>query len=288
MPRPAGLRDRGLRVVRSALGERRVHSAGRAWRRLRMRSGTRVVLFRGARIELDPGSANSESVLAGRFERALLDFVLARLGPGDSCVDVGAHVGYWTLPLAVAVGPPGRVVAVEAFQPNVERLRANLARNGVTNTEVRHAAASDVSGTATLRVSGTSSSWNSIVSSGTYFQDSVQVVQVPAVALDDLNLGPVDLVKIDVEGAEQQVIAGAGNLLSRAGMLVMEVGGARVTSAAYVDAAAALLFSFDRVLALDKRAGALVDVASPAQLRERWTDVADVTKLVALRQRLVD
>src|SRR5687767_2246787 len=103
---------RGMLVggLRRMLGEHRTHRVGRALRRSRMRAGTRTVTFRGVRLKLDPSSANSESVLAGRFERPLLDFVLPRLRPGDVCVDVGAHVGYWTVPLAAAVGPAGRVV----------------------------------------------------------------------------------------------------------------------------------------------------------------------------------
>jgi FkbM family methyltransferase len=283
---PAGQDARAavLSVLRVVLGEPRVHAWGRALRRRRIDRGQRVVRFRGVTIELDPTSANSESVLAGRFERPLLDFVLPRLAPGDQCLDVGAHVGYWTVPVAAAVGATGRVMAVEAYRPNVERLSANLARNGLTNTEIVHAAAAAEAGSARLRVSGTSSSWNSIVSGGSYFNDETAVVEVPAVALDDLDLpGPLALVKVDVEGAEELVVAGASAVLARARILVMEVGGARVTSEEYVRSVSEMLFSFDEVYAVNKRAGALTAVPSADELRRRWTDVADVTKVVACR-----
>jgi FkbM family methyltransferase len=285
VPPAAAARATVLRVLRQVLGERAVHRIGRFARRVAIGRRGRVVSFRGVQLELDPGSANSESVLAGRFERPLLDFVLPRLRPGDCCLDVGAHVGYWAVPLAAAVGPAGRVVAVEAHQPNVARLEANLARNGLANTEVRHAAAGATTGRAQLRVSSASSSWNSVVGSGTYFDDAVSLVDVPAVALDDLEL-PEDLalVKIDVEGAEEQVVAGAAELLRRTRMLVMEVGGERVTSAAYVASVTELLFGgFDQVLAVDKSTGTLVSVGSRDDFHRRWTDVADVTKVVALR-----
>lgn len=276
---------RGLKLARAALGEARVHKLGNSLRSARIKAGLRTVDFRGVRLDLDPTSANSESVLAGRFERPLLDFVLARLQPGDVCVDVGAHVGYWTAPLAAAVGPTGKVVAIEAHEPNVVRLRGNLERNGLTNTEVIYAAAQEHPGIAELQVSGTSSSWNSLVSSGTYFPGSVKVVSVPAVSLDGIVTFPtIDLVKIDVEGAEQSVLAGAVGVLGRTRMLVLEIGGERVTPAGYVDAVVGVLFEhFDEVLAVDKSAGRLVSVEDAASLRHGWTDRSDVTKVVACK-----
>ncbi|MBA2531897.1 MAG: FkbM family methyltransferase [Nocardioidaceae bacterium] len=277
---------RPLRAARRLLGESRVHRLGRLLRRTRIRLGVRRVTFRGVRLELDPHSANSESVLAGRFERALLDFVIPRVPAGGFCVDVGAHVGYWTVPLAAAVGPTGHVVAIEAHEPNVLRLRRNLDLNDLTNTDVLNAAAQDRSGQAQLGVSGTSSSWNSLVSSGTYFQDSVSVVTVPAVSLDALTLPEsIDLLKIDVEGAEDSVLAGAATVLPRCSMLVLEIGGLRVTSESYVASVTQKLFdSFPEVHAVDKSADRLVPVGSVADLRTRWIDRQDVTKVVAVRR----
>lgn len=280
---PAGL----LRAAaRRTFGVARVHRLGRFLRRTRIRLGARRVIFRGVRLDLDPGSANSESVLAGRFERLLLDYVLPRVPVGGTCVDVGAHVGYWTVLLSAAVGPTGRVVAVEAHEPNVRRLRHNLALNGLANVDIVHAAAQASSGEAQLRVSGTSSSWNSIVASGTYFQDSVRVVTVPAVALADLPLpGRIDLLKIDVEGAEDSVLAGAAGVLDRCSLLVLEIGGLRVTSEDYVASVTQRLFeSFDEVHAVDKAADRLVPVNGADHLRSGWTDRLDVTKVIAVRR----
>lgn len=279
------VRGQTLRIARRVFGDAAVHKSGRFLRRARIRAGAQTVTFRGVRIQLDPGSANSESVLAGRFERPLLDSVLDRLPRGGACVDVGAHVGYWTVPLASAVGARGSVMAIEAHEPNVQRLRRNVELNRFTHVAVLHAAAQATSGTAELRVSGTSSSWNSIAASGTYFRDAVSVVTVPAVALDDLTLPDViDLLKIDVEGAEESVLAGAEQLLKRCRMLVLEIGGVRVTSEAYVASVTRLLFdNFDEVRAVDKSADRLVPVLSAADLRSRWTDRVDVTKVLALR-----
>ena len=72
--------------------------------------------------------------------------VVDTLGTGDVFVDVGANVGYFSLLAARAVGPTGRVVAIEAVSEIAEAARANADRNDLGNIEVIEAAASDAVG----------------------------------------------------------------------------------------------------------------------------------------------
>ena len=152
----------------------------------------------------------------GHFESAELEAALAAVAPGDTVIDVGANIGLLTCPLAWAVGSEGTVVAVEPLADNVRRLRANLERNGLENTQVIEAAAAEEDGRRLLRVAGDPAfaSLLPIVKHST-----VDKVEVPVRSLDSIwsELGQPDvaLVKIDVEGAELDVIEGAAQLLEQ-------------------------------------------------------------------------
>ncbi len=151
--------------------------------------------------------------LADRYELNELDFVRATVRPGDAVVDLGAHIGAYTLRLARLVGPSGRVTALEAGGAHVECLRRSVAANHLeTWTDVLHAAASDVNGRAWLRhPSPESSSAHSWLGERTE-EDGEQVATV---RLDDVIEGPVQFVKVDIEGAEGLALRGASGTIER-------------------------------------------------------------------------
>lgn len=132
---------------------------------------------------------------------------LAEFAPrGGTAVDVGAWYGPWTARL---VGYADRVVAVEANPDLAARLRA--AFPAVT---VVPAAASDVDGPVDLWFPGTGLGADSVASlrrpeSGGYG------VTVPRVRLDDLDLGDVRFVKMDIEGHELAALRGAERVIRR-------------------------------------------------------------------------
>jgi FkbM family methyltransferase len=129
---------------------------------------------------------------------------------GSVVWDVGAHVGFFALALARIVGPDGRVVAFEADGVNVEALRAAAALNGLDNVEVRPVAVWSAPGTVEFQPrSASDGGHGAVVEAG-------GGVMVPATSLDAEAQGQriPDLVKIDVEGAEEQVLIGARQLLA--------------------------------------------------------------------------
>lgn len=138
------------------------------------------------------------------------------LKPGMTVIDVGANVGYYGLVAARAVGPEGQVHVFEATPAVAERLRENVRINRLGNVVVNHAAVCDRTGEVEFRLQDDDSEGNSLVS---YSNDWLSV-RVSAVSLDDYvakhGIRQVDVVKIDVEGAELLVLAGATELLSRA------------------------------------------------------------------------
>jgi FkbM family methyltransferase len=153
-----------------------------------------------------------EACLTGRTAPAETAAVRASLSPGGTFVDVGANWGYFTLVAAHAVGDAGRVVALEPDPRVHAELRANVQRNGIRNVSVLAVAASDRAGQATLsgyaeadRNRGVSS----LVAAPAGDAPSFTVRTAPLDdLLDEQGIEFADLVKIDVEGAEELVVRG--------------------------------------------------------------------------------
>ena len=99
----------------------------------------------------DATARSGEFLMAlGAYEEREVSYVLSRLRPGDAFLDVGAHVGYFTLPAAKAVGPGGQVIAIEPSPDSVSLLRANAELNGLGWITVFEVAASDHNGSRSL------------------------------------------------------------------------------------------------------------------------------------------
>jgi FkbM family methyltransferase len=162
--------------------------------RVRVRIGGRAfALHLAARTDLE---VLNEIALEDEYGAA--DDVQAR-----TIVDLGAHIGLATLRL-LARRPDAHVIAVEADPRLVGRLRRNVASLPVT---VVHAAIAGASGSRTLYRSD-DSAWGNALRRTLPWQ---QGVEVPALSLGDLleqqGLAEVDLLKVDVEGAEWELFA---------------------------------------------------------------------------------
>jgi FkbM family methyltransferase len=127
------------------------------------------------------------------------------LKPGAKFVDVGAHLGYFTI-VALHLGRVGRVVSFEPDPLSYRMLAENVrAAKPQVPIDIRQEAVGAFCG----RVSfAAGCDVNAHVGRGS------SVVYVPQVRLDDLNLKPPLLIKVDVEGAEIDVLRGAGSLMS--------------------------------------------------------------------------
>jgi FkbM family methyltransferase len=151
------------------------------------------------------------------------------LKPGQVFVDVGANVGYFTLLGGLLVGPGGRCVAVEAHPRLAELLNRNVIINGLhPYITTWHRAAWSETTALKLHLRENFASNSSVGSIGpdalARLGDSEEIVEVQAVALDDLlaDVPRVDVMKVDVEGAEVQVFTGlARTLEANPGITVM-------------------------------------------------------------------
>ena len=143
------------------------------------------------------------------FETALLTGLLR---PGDVFVDIGANIGYYTLLAARAVGPTGRVVALEPGHENLRLLRSNVAANSLTNVSVLALAAGDHTGTLPLFESPTNMGDHRL-----YAVDQRDHYDVAVIRLDDqlqqMALVP-NVVKIDIQGYEFQAMNGLSTMLA--------------------------------------------------------------------------
>jgi len=141
-------------------------------------------------------------------------------------VDVGANDGYYTLFAARRTGPSGRVFAVEPSSRERVNLEHNIALNGLANVTVLPVALGAACGRVDLRLAeGIHSGHNTL---GNFANDGVldeRIETVDMLTLDrvanDRVLDRLDIIKIDVEGAEANVIAGGRQLLKRLRPLIL-------------------------------------------------------------------
>lgn len=221
-------------------------------------------------------------MLDGYWEAWCTEFMLRRIRPGQVAWDVGANLGYYALLMADLVGATGRVVAVEPNPRLATLCGQSLALNGFWHTaEVRQVAAADESG-ATLRFRAALSDPKNgrLLSAGDGdapgpAEDTLDI-EVPAMRLDDLAEGPVDFLKIDVEGAEEMVWAGMQGLLDRSPAItvLMEFNPGRCRAAEATLAQIASRFPL-RELTLR---GPVAEVAIPEILRRREDTLLVLTK----------
>ena len=154
----------------------------------------------------------------GQYEPVETEMVLDRLKPGMTVIDVGANIGHYAMIAAAALGPSGRVVAFEPDGDNHAALAANLALNGFGNAWAEKLALGAGPGELTLYRDEANRGGHSLVAANVQKQAGAERVRVAALddyAADKLGGRRIDFIKIDVQGAEAAVLAGAAKILAR-------------------------------------------------------------------------
>lgn len=150
--------------------------------------------------------------LTGEFEPETTAIVKKLVKPGDSAIDVGANIGYFSLLFAHCVGNAGRVYSFEPAPAVSIALKNNIKLNNYKNIEVNNFALSDHSGLTQFYLGPED---NTGLSSFRKPRQSTGSFDVELKPFDDLSIDDhkITLVKIDVEGAELQVLRGMTKLL---------------------------------------------------------------------------
>lgn len=154
--------------------------------------------------------------LYGEFAGDEVDSILSLVNPGDHVLDLGANIGFHTLALARAVGPGGAVTSVEPQRFCFQLLCANITANQLATVNALRAAVGDVAGTCTVPLLDPRTRHNAGATEVTLAADAgAQTDTVPLITVDSLNLPRCNLIKIDTEGFEDRVIAGAVETIKR-------------------------------------------------------------------------
>ena len=146
----------------------------------------------------------------GTLERSKLSHFVTHVKPGNTVWDIGANVGLYAVASASATGSAGTVVAFEPIPRNLDFLRRHKDLNRLDNLTIVEAAVFDRSGALHMQLGDSPSEFH-VSDDG--------AIEVDAIDLDTWSRGndggAPDIVKIDVEGAEEAVLQGGQDVLSR-------------------------------------------------------------------------
>jgi FkbM family methyltransferase len=180
-------------------------------------------------MKLDPAQYSQRMMLEvmngnQMYEAETTQFAASVLQPGDSFLDVGVHVGYFSMLAASLVGSGGRVIAFEPNEANYQALRQNIEVNGFRHvTPVNHPVG-EHEHTADLYVNADNDGGHALWDVGLHSfnrksRETPEIRKVEVVSLDrylaDHDLGSLRLIKIDTEGSEFAVLRGARETLRR-------------------------------------------------------------------------
>ena len=153
-----------------------------------------------------------QSYITLNWEKITTEMFKEAVKEGDVVVDIGANMGYFTLLAARLVGKTGRVYAFEPEPTNYSLLLKNIEVNGYDNVVPVQKAASNKSGKVKLFVSEEDAGNSTIFQYG----DGRKFIEVEAVTLDEFfadKAHPINVIKMDAEGAEMAVLLGMDRII---------------------------------------------------------------------------
>lgn len=242
----------------------------------------------GLRLVLDSADASVLTTMSsGSYEPHVVDALGRICRPGMTVVDVGAHIGYLTICASRIVGPAGRVIAVEANSENCRLLLATVKANAIDNVTLLPVAVDDHQGWSYFMAHVGS---NGGLAGGEIYGHNLdaELVEgaghvVATFTLDQLVTKPVDVVKIDVEGAEYRVVKGAARILDAdAPYVISEVSREMLhrVSATSLEEYLALFTDRGYRIAVLERDGSGPRPVSATELTESWPHHAHIEDLL--------
>jgi len=183
-----------------------------------LESPFRMNWYKGLTVQLYLGNDSSRPLFIGGCaepnEFAFLDSVLKE---GMVFVDGGANEGLYSLFAARCVGPSGKVFSFEPSQREFDRLTCNIRLNGLENVHAVQAALADAPGELELNIACSAHSGHNTLGKFAHEVPLLRTERVSAQTLDgfaaEAGLTRVDVLKLDVEGAEHWVLEGARGVL---------------------------------------------------------------------------
>lgn len=174
-----------------------------------------IVKSDGLRFFVDPTADFGRRIAGGGYEPEMKAIITEHLEPGGIFFDLGANEGYYTVIASKLVGPAGRVVAVEPQGRLGAVILKNLSLNGCANVTVVQCAIAARSGETEIHLAPSTNTGSSSV-----FQIHKYPMKretVPCYTLSDFlalsGLKRIDLAKIDIEGAEYELLMASRDVL---------------------------------------------------------------------------
>lgn len=168
----------------------------------------------------------------GEFSQGEMDLLGQVIGPGQVVLDIGANIGTHTVFFAQKVGPAGTVLAFEPQRVLFQILCGNVALGSLTNVHTRQAAVGSQAGTVSVPTLNYAGAGNF---GGVSLEGQVHGENVSLLTVDQLGLTACHLIKIDVEGMESDVLAGAELTIGRLRPIVYVENDREAKSAALIE-----------------------------------------------------
>ena len=169
------------------------------------------VEIEGNKIYLD--KSDSLFLSSSMHEKTIVNLVKNEIKEGDVVLDIGAHIGYYTVLFAKLVGPKGKVISFEASPTNFEILKKNVSVNGYQNVILNNKAVSDKNGKLTLYITGETSTQNFLFKP----EKTKETIEIDTITLDEYFRDfkeKINFMKIDIAGAEPRAFKEMNSILS--------------------------------------------------------------------------
>jgi|GEM_PF-1845533 len=159
----------------------------------------------------------------------IIDFLFMNCKEKSICFDLGANMGSISLVMWRKAGINGKVISIEADPYNIDRIKTNLLLNNFPTNYVKNVAIADKEGVLQLRRYIGINGWQTVGNPTFAESYDCELIKVSAISfsnlMDEYNLDSVDIVKIDIEGAELLALQGMGQYLKnkKIGCVIFEV-----------------------------------------------------------------
>lgn len=177
-----------------------------------------VTLSDGRRLNVSLADRTQRTMYLGLFEPAETKLLRSVLRTGDTFVDVGAHIGWFSTLAAARVGSTGTVIAIEPYPENAARLKNNITLNGFKKVRIVEKALAEHPGSVELRLVGDSGG----VTALDWAIGAPTIVEMTTLDSITAELRSIRVLKIDVEGWEEHVLGGASATLQKTENVLIE------------------------------------------------------------------
>jgi FkbM family methyltransferase len=170
-------------------------------------------LANGRTVTIDLGDRIQRLMWGAAYEPHVRRCLVALLRPGDTFIDVGSHIGFFSLIVASLVGRTGKVYAFEADSALFEKLHANASEYPWLVASLRAV----WSGSGTVSFSNPQQAGETGWGKLACIRNEGNIASVEAVSLDEwhesVGFPPIRVIKVDAEGSEPFVLEGAGRII---------------------------------------------------------------------------